>query len=202
MQRFLAAAALVFGLAGAALAQEAAQLAAPPTGAVIMLHTTMGDIEVTLDPADAPKTAAQFLQLTKNGYFNGASVYRIEPGFVIQFGDLDANLQYRDPKLPGVPLETEHNRHSRGALSFARGDDPNSGESVIFISLAQNSGLDATPGAAPNTTGYAVFAHVSAGMNVVDAIAASELAPEGGPFPGKLPKTPVIITTAEVVRGG
>src|SRR5262245_33201368 len=100
MKRFLAAATLAFGLAGAAHAQETPQVPAPPAGAVIALHTTMGDIEVTLDPAGAPKSAAQFLKLTKNGYFNGASIYRIEPGFVIQFGDLDAKLQYRDPKVP------------------------------------------------------------------------------------------------------
>jgi cyclophilin family peptidyl-prolyl cis-trans isomerase len=200
MKRFFAAAALAASLAGAAHAQQPAT--PPATGAVITMHTTMGDIEVTLDPAGAPNTAAQFLQLTKNGYFNGAIVYRVEPGFVIQFGDLDEKLQYRDPKLPGVPLETASNRHSRGALSYARSDDLNSGNGVVFISLAENFGLDATPGAPPNTTGYAKFAHVSAGMNVVDAIAASELQPEGGPFPGKLPKTPVIITKAEVTKEG
>ena len=167
-----------------------------------MLHTTMGDVEVTLDPAGAAKSAAQFLTLAKSGYFNGAIVYRVEPGFVIQFGDLDEKLQYRDPKLPGIPLETEHNRHSRGALSFARGDELDSGKNVVFISLGENSGLNATAGAAPNTTGYAVFGHVTAGMNIVDAIAGVELAPEGGPFPGKFPKTPVIVTAAEIVRGG
>jgi cyclophilin family peptidyl-prolyl cis-trans isomerase len=203
MKRFLAAAALAASLAGAAHAQEVAtQVPAPPSGAVVMLHTTMGDIEVTLDPAGAPKTAEQFLALANKGYFDGAIVYRVEPGFVIQFGDLDAKLQYRDPKLPGVPLETANNRHSRGALSFARSDDLNSGNGVLFISLDQNSGLDATAGAAPNTTGYAVFGHVSAGMNIVDAIAGVELAPEGGPFPGKLPKTPVLITKAEITKPG
>jgi peptidyl-prolyl cis-trans isomerase A (cyclophilin A) len=202
MKRFLVTAALAVGLAGAAHAQEATQVAAPPTGAVIMLHTTMGDVEVTLDPAGAPKSAAQFLQLAKNKYFDGAIVYRVEPGFVVQFGDLDEKLQYRDPKLPGIPLETEHNRHSRGAVSFARADELDSGKNVLFISLADNASLNAAEGAAPNTTGYAVFGHVTAGMNIVDAIAGVELAPEGGPFPGKLPKTPVLVTKAEVVSGG
>ena len=195
MKRFLAAAALAFGLIGAVSAQVPA-----PSGPVIGLHTTMGDVQVTLDPVGAPKSAAQFLALTKNGYFNGAIVYRVEPGFVIQFGDLDDKLQYRDPKVPNLPLETEHSRNTRGALSLARGDDPNTGKQVVFISLADNPGLDPTPGAAPNTTGYAVFGHVTAGMNVIDAIAGVELAPEGGPFPGKLSKTPVLITKAEVVR--
>jgi peptidyl-prolyl cis-trans isomerase A (cyclophilin A) len=202
MKHIFAGLAFAASLAGAAHSQEAVVPAAAPPGAVIMLHTTMGDIEVTLEPAGAPKTAAQFLALTKKGYFNGAAVYRVEPGFVIQFGDLDTNLKYRDPKVPAVPLETANNKHSKGALSFARGDDINSGKEVVFISLDQNSGLDATPGAPPNTTGYAVFAHVTAGMDVVEAIGKVERAPEGGPMPGSLPKTPITVTKAEVVREG
>jgi peptidyl-prolyl cis-trans isomerase A (cyclophilin A) len=203
MKRFLAYAAMAASLTGAALAQDVT--AQPqPAGAVITLHTTMGDIEVTLDPAGAPQTAAQFLGLVKSGHYDGAAVYRIEPGFVIQLGDLDAKLDYRAPPLPPIPLETATNKHSRGALSLAHADDPDSGQSTIFISLAENSGLDATPGAPPNTTGYAVFGRVTAGMGVVDAIAGVALAPEseGGPFPGKLPKEAVIVTQAVVVSEG
>src|SRR5262245_11215161 len=134
MRRFLTAAAVAAGLAGAAHAQEVAapQPAPAPPGPVIAFHTTMGDIEVTLDPVGAPKSSEQILTLTKKKYFDGAAFYRIEPGFVVQFGDLDAKLAYRPPKLPNVPLETSL-RHSRGALSLARGDDPNSGSATIFI---------------------------------------------------------------------
>ena len=197
MKRFLALTALAVSLTGAAMTQEPTPTP-QPAGAVITLHTTMGDIQVTLDPVGAPKTAAQFLGLVKSGHYDGAVFYRIERGFVIQFGDLDEKLDYRAPALEPIPLETATNKHSRGALSLAHADDPNSGQSTIFISLAENSGLDATPGAPPNTTGYAAFGHVSAGMDIVDAIAGVELAPDGGPFPGALPKTPVVITKAEV----
>lgn len=198
MKRFLALAALAVSLTGTAFAQEPTTTP-QPGGAVIVLHTTMGDIQVTLDPVGAPKTAAQFLGLVKSGHYDGAAFYRIERGFVIQMGDLDVNLEYREPKLPPIPLETATNKHSRGALSLAHADDPNSGQSTIFISLAENSGLDATPGAPPNTTGFAAFGVVTAGMDIVDAIAGVDLAPEGGPFPGALPKTPVVVTKADVV---
>lgn len=200
MKRLLALAALAVALAGTAMAQEPTTQP-QPAGPVITLHTTMGDITVTLDPVGAPQTAAQFLGLVKSGHYDGAAVYRIERGFVIQLGDLDAKLDYRAPKLPPIPLETATNKHRRGALSLAHGDDPNSGQSTIFISLAENSGLDATPGEPPNTTGYAAFGLVTAGMDIVDAIAGVELAPEseGGPFPGKLPKTPVVVMKAVVV---
>ncbi len=199
MKRFLAAATLALLLSAPAFAQEP-PVKPPPARPIVTLHTTMGDIQVTLEPDGAPKTAAQFLALVKGGHYNGAAVYRIEPGFVIQLGDLDAKLDYRAPKLPPISLETEHNKHSRGALSLAHAEDPDSGQSTIFISLGENSGLDATSAAPPNTTGYAVFGRVTAGMEIVDAIGALELAPEGGPFPGRLPKQSVVVTKAEIAR--
>jgi cyclophilin family peptidyl-prolyl cis-trans isomerase len=166
----------------------------------VTLQTSLGDIVVVLDTVGAPKTSAQFLKLVRSGHYNGSAFYRIEKGFVIQFGDLDAKLKYRPANLPNVPLETANNQHSRGALSLARADEPGSGHSTIFISLGENSGLDAKADAPPNTTGYAVFGHVVSGMDVVDAIAAVELAPEGGPFPGKLPKEPVVVKRAAVTK--
>ncbi len=195
------------GVASLALAASAwAQM--PPadtqtpqwTGPEVVLHTTMGDITLTLDAVGAPKTTRQFLGLVKSGHYDGAAFYRIEPGFLIQLGDLDATGEYRAPKLPAVPLETEHNRHARGAVGLAHAEDPNSGQSTFYIDLAENGGLNATPDAAPNTTGYAAFGHVTAGMEVAEAIAAVELAPEGGPFPGKLPKVPVVVTKAVVTK--
>jgi cyclophilin family peptidyl-prolyl cis-trans isomerase len=174
----------------------------PPqwTGPEVTLQTSMGDIVVTLDTVGAPKTAAQFLGLVKSGHYNGAAVYRIEPGYLIQLGDLNAKGEYRAPKLPPVELETATNKHTRGAVALAHADDPNSGQSTFYIDLSENPNLNATPGAPPNTTGYAVFGHVTGGMNVADAIAAVELAPEGGPFPGKLPKVPIVVNNAVVTK--
>lgn len=179
----------------------AAEPAAPQwTGPVVVLQTTMGDIEVTLDMVGAPKTAKQFLGLAKSGHFNGGIFYRVEPGFLIQMGDLDVNLKYRAPKLGKVPLETENNKHVRGALGMAHGDDPNSGQSTFFINVGENTGLGATAGAPPNTTGFAAFGHVTAGMDVVDAINAVERTDKGGPFPGALPKVPVIVKKAVITK--
>lgn len=228
MKRFLIAAVLGLALASPTLAQEGGPAAQPPaeatapaetpaivevrapapeepatpvwTGPEVTLQTSMGDIVVVLDTVGAPKTAAQFLKLVRNGHYNGSAFYRIEKDFVIQFGDLDAKLKYRHANLPNVPLETATNKHSRGALSLARADEPGSGQSTIFISLGENSGLDAKVDAPPNTTGYAVFGHVVSGMEVVDAIAGVELAAEGGPFPGKLPKAPVVVKKAVVTK--
>ena len=198
MKRILVLAGLLVAMSGAAFAQDD-----PPRvwlGPEVTLQTTMGDIVVTLDPIGAPKTAAQFLALARAGYFDGAGVYRVEPGFVIQLGDLDAKLEYREPPLPTVPLETATNRHAYMAVAMAHGDDPNDGRATFYIDMAPNPYLNATEGAAPNTTGYAVFGHVTKGWEVAEAIQKVELAPEGGPFPGKLPKVPIVVNKASVTR--
>jgi cyclophilin family peptidyl-prolyl cis-trans isomerase len=196
-------ASLLFAVGDAAAAQEApaAQPRAPQwVGPEVTLQTTMGDIAITLDTVGAPKTSAQFLGLVKSGHYDGAAFYRIEPGYLIQLGDLDAKLEYRAPKLPPVPLETATNRHARGAVALAHADDPSSGQSTFYIDLGENAWLNATPGAPPNSTGYAAFGHVTAGMNVAEAIGAVELAPEGGPFPGKLPKVSIVVNKAVVTK--
>jgi cyclophilin family peptidyl-prolyl cis-trans isomerase len=190
---------ILAGMAGLCVAGQARARTSPaPVAPKVTLTTTMGVIEITLDPVGAPKTSAHMLALFQSGHYIGAAIYRIEPGFLIQLGDLDANWQHRWPPRPlmgkTVELETENNRHGRGTVSLARADDPNSGQSTFYFDLADNTSLNATPGAAPNTTGYATFGRVTTGMEVIDAIAAAPRAPTGGPFPGKAPLTPITIT--------
>ena len=191
-------------LAGIASAQVPTPIPAPtPTPAPapppkVRLTTTMGVIEITLDPVGAPKTSAHMLKLFQSGHYVGAAVFRIEPGFLIQLGDLDANWQHRWAPRPlmgqTVELETANNKHGRGTVSLARADDPNSGMSTFYFDLGENTSLNATFGAPPNTTGYATFGRVTSGMDVLDAIAAAPRAPTGGPFPGKAPLVPITIT--------
>lgn len=179
---------LLFGTAHAA--------EAPPPR--VTLETTMGAITFELDPIGAPKTSAHMLKLFRSKHYVGAAIFRVEPGYLIQLGDLDKTLTYRRPPAGTVPLETATNKHARGAVALARGDDPGSGQSSFYFDLAENANLNADPKAAPNTTGYAVFGKVVAGMDVLDAIAKVELDPVKGPFPGKLPKTPIVVTAVKV----
>ncbi|MDX2235498.1 MAG: peptidylprolyl isomerase [Hyphomonadaceae bacterium] len=182
---------------GAAFAQPATPPATPPAPRVT-LETTMGAITITLDPVGAPQTTAHMLRLFRSRHYVGAAIFRVEPGFLIQLGDLDANLNYRNPPPGRVPLETANTRHARGAVALAREDDPGSGKSSFYFDLAANRHLNADPKAPPNTTGYTVFGRVTAGMAVLDRIAAVELDPTRGPYPGKLPKTPIVVTAVKV----
>ena len=188
-------------LAGTALAQTPIQPAEPVAIAPVVtqapkvfLTTTMGEIEITLDPVGAPKTSAHMLKMFQTNHFIGAAFFRIEPGFIIQIGDLDAQFKGRYPPLSPVELETATNKHAKGAVALARGDTLNSGHSSFYFDLADNPYLNADPKAPPNTTGFAVFGRVTAGWDVVEAMAKVELAPTGGPFPGKAPVVPIVIT--------
>jgi cyclophilin family peptidyl-prolyl cis-trans isomerase len=174
-------------------------ISAAPIAPKVTLTTTMGVIEITLDPVGAPKTSAHMLRLFQSTHYVGAAVYRIEPGFLIQLGDLDASWKHRWLPAPIAPnttveLETANTKHGRGTVSLARADAPNSGQSTFYFDLGENASLNATAGAPPNTTGYATFGRVTAGMEVLDAIGAAPRAPTGGPFPGKAPLVPITIT--------
>ena len=201
LRRTLFASFVVLLFAGSALAQTAAPTPPAPAPAPVpipapkvFLTTTMGEIEITLDPVGAPKTSAHMLKMFQTNHYIGASFFRIEPGFIVQIGDLDAQFKGRYPPLSPIELETATNKHFKGAVALARGDATNSGHSSFYFDLADNPSLNADPNAPPNTTGYAVFGRVTAGWEVVEAMAKVERAPTGGPFPGKAPVVPIVVT--------
>jgi cyclophilin family peptidyl-prolyl cis-trans isomerase len=193
LRRAVLAAWFTIALAGAAAAQTA------PPAPRVTLETTMGAITITLDPVGAPLTSAHMLRLFRTQFYVGKAIFRVEPGYLIQLGDLDADLVAH--RAPGdlVRLETATNHHARGAVALAHDDgNPNTGKSSFYVDLAANRHLNADPHAPPNTTGFAVFGHVTAGMDVLDRIARVPLDPAKGPFPGKLPKTPIVVTRVTV----
>jgi cyclophilin family peptidyl-prolyl cis-trans isomerase len=93
-----------------------------------------------------------------------------------------------------ITLETSLS-NTRGTIAMAREEKPVSALAEFFINLSDSNAkaLDAKPGAAPNTTGYAVFGHVTSGMEVVDAIATAPIGAGIGPFPDNYPLKAVII---------
>jgi len=166
----------------------------------VRIETSLGDVTMQLDPVHAPVTVANFLRYVNEGHFNGTVVYRVEPGFVIQAGSWDARVQVRPTHQP-IALEANNGLSNlRGSVAMARGDDPASATAEFFINLADNLALDHQSSDAGNTTGYAVFGKVIAGMDVVDRIAA---VPRGdhGPMPGAAPVEPIVIRRVFVLPG-
>lgn len=108
--------------------------------------TTGGTFNLTLFPRVAPRTVAQFEKLIRAGVFNTVYFHRVERHFVAQTAtaeDREIPLsQEQRATIKPIPLEVGALRHSRGVLSLAHGDDPNSGETSFSILLADAPNLD------------------------------------------------------------
>lgn len=209
--RSVIAACAVFLISGAAIAQDAQPQPAPvvapaapagnptPTGPRITISTSMGDITIQLYSDRAPKGAANFLRYVKEKHFDRTIIYRVAPDYVVQMGSLLANKTQRKTHPP-IALEANNglsNLHY--SVTYAHGDDPkDGGQAEFFINLRDNTGLDQDKSDKDNKTGYAVFAQVVDGMDVVDKIGA---VPVGGTWPmaGEAPLTPILIKKVSLV---
>ena len=133
-----------------------------------IITTKFGDIEVELYSDSAPKTVENFKDLTKKGFYDGLIFHRIVPGFVIQGGDPytrnTTNRRRWGTGGPGWNIKAEFNKntHTRGVLSMARSQDPDSAGSQFFIVLKDSNFLDGQ---------YTIFGKVKSGMEAVDKIA-------------------------------
>lgn len=168
MHRLFALVGLVTLIAGAAAAQDkpAAKAARAPV-AIITLDKG-GEIVLEFWPQDAPKHVENFLKLAREKFYDGQRVHRVEPNFVVQFGDPQSKtLPLNDSKMgsggPGYTIKAEFNKRpfERGVLGMARTSDPDSAGSQVYIML----------GPAPALNGkYTAFGKVVTGMGVVDQI--------------------------------
>jgi peptidyl-prolyl cis-trans isomerase A (cyclophilin A) len=138
----------------------------------VKFETSQGDVVVEATKAWAPRGVARFHELVRMRYFDEGRFFRVVPGFVAQFGvhrNYDVHDKWRKFFIIDDPAK-EHN--VRGTLAFAQ-SGPNTRATEIFISLGDNSGLDAE--------GFVPFAKVVEGMDVVDKFYAGygEMRPEG-----------------------
>jgi peptidyl-prolyl cis-trans isomerase A (cyclophilin A) len=160
---------------------------------MIRFETTLGDFTVELFEKDAPLSVANFLHYIDDGFFDGTIFHRIVPGFVIQGGGFTEDMNQKTTHPP-VKNEADNGRkNARGSLSMARTNDINSATSQFFVNLKDNDFLDHSRG----NFGYAVFARVTEGMDVIDKIAAVETARRRGH--DDVPVEPVIMKSVRRV---
>jgi peptidyl-prolyl cis-trans isomerase B (cyclophilin B) len=163
---------------------------------LVTISTSAGDIHLELDAENAPITVANFLQLAKDGYYNGTIFHRIIDGFMVQGGGLDENMA---PKPTGTePIQNEANnglKNDRGTLAMARTGDPHSATGQFFVNHKDNDFLNHTSETSQGW-GYAVFGSVIDGMDIVDQIALSTTSTVGGY--ADAPLEPTIINSVTV----
>lgn len=160
-----------------------------------VLHTTYGDITIELDADKAPKTAANFAQYVRDGFYDGTIFHRVIPNFMIQGGGFDANMEQKPTR---DPIENEAGNglsNANGTVAMARTSDPHSASAQFFINVTDNTFLDKER--AQDGWGYAVFGAVVEGMDVVNKIKAVATGTNG--FHRDVPTESVLIEKAEMV---
>ncbi len=190
----------------ASFAQDTAPAAPAPAPATeqptapaprVALTTNLGRIVIELDPVKAPKSAENFLQYVRDGFYAGTVFHRVIPGFMAQGGGFTADLQLK-PTRAAIPNEANNGLSNlRGTVAMARTNDPHSATAQFFINVVDNQRLDFVS-EQDGLWGYAVFGKVVEGMEVVDKIIAIPTGGQG-PLPSAVPMEPVIIESAELL---
>ncbi len=132
----------------------------------VVMSTSMGDIQIEVFADKAPISAENFLQYVDEGFYNGLIFHRVIPNFMVQGGGFDESMQQKNPKAP-IKNEADNGvKNKRGTLAMARTSVVDSATSQFFINVKDNDFLD--HGA--RDFGYAVFAQVTEGLDIVDKI--------------------------------
>ena len=209
-----------FFIANSVLADEAPK---------VRFTTSAGDFVVEVYPDKAPKTVENFLQYVRDKHYDGTIFHRVIDNFMVQGGGFDVKFLERKARPPVAhegreALSRGGPKNVVGTLAMARTNDPNSATTQFFINVRDNAFLDPTlipPGDpvpkfeyqgrvyentpranlvnAPQLFGYTVFGKVVSGMDVVTKIKTSPTGP-GGPFPSDVPKAPILINSATLLK--
>jgi peptidylprolyl isomerase len=129
----------------------------------LIIETTKGSVTVELRPDLAPNHVARIKELARQGFYDGVVFHRVIDGFMAQTGDPTGTGRGGS----GQKLRAEFNAepHTRGAVSMARAQSPDSGDSQFFICFDDATFLDRQ---------YTVWGRVIDGMDNVDKLARGE----------------------------
>jgi cyclophilin family peptidyl-prolyl cis-trans isomerase len=149
----------------------------------VTIETTAGTMTGELFPKEAPLHVNSFAFLASEGFYDGVIFHRVIPGFMIQGGDPTGT----GTGGPGYQVKAEFNKkkHTRGVLSAARSQSPDSAGSQFFVMHQNATHLDGQ---------YSAFGEITSGLEVVDKIVS---APTG---PNDRPRNPVSITKVTVTE--
>ena len=131
----------------------------------VTLKTTLGAIRIKMEPGWAPNHVRNFLKLTSTGFYNGTAFHRISKGFVVQGGMSNGHNSERWVH----PVKGEFRddvKHTRGIVSMARTEDPDSATTSFFLMLGDAPHLDGK---------YSAFGRVIEGLDVLDAFEKEEV---------------------------
>ena len=155
---------------------------------VLITLTDNKTMTLELFPSVAPLTVENFLKLVKNGFYTNITFHRVIPGFMIQGGDPDGTGMGGSKET--IKGEFRSNgvandlAHSRGVISMARTNAPNSASSQFFLMHDNAPHLDGS---------YAGFGIITEGLEVIDFIASTKTNSSDKPLIDRIIKEMVII---------
>ncbi|HFG6838665.1 peptidylprolyl isomerase [Acinetobacter baumannii] len=162
----------------------------------VELNTNKGRIVLELNTEKAPKTAANFLEYVRDGFYDGVIFHRVIDGFMIQGGGFDENFK---EKATRDAIENEADNglsNDVGTIAMARTQAPHSASAQFFINVKNNSFLNHNSKTAQGW-GYAVFGKVVEGMDVVEAIKGVRTGNRG--YHADVPLENVVIESAKII---
>ena len=136
---------------------------------LVQFKTNHGDFTIKLNEELAPISSANFLEYVNSGHYNGTIFHRVIPNFMVQGGGMEPGMIQKETR-DEIENEAQNGlKNVRGSVAMARTNDPHSASSQFFINVVDNDFLNHS---APTSQGwgYAVFAEVTEGMDVIDAI--------------------------------
>ena len=157
---------------------------------VVIIDTSMGKIDVELNPAKAPKTVENFLKYVHAGFYNDTIFHRVIKGFMIQGGGFDEQMNEKETRPP-IKNEADNGlKNEKYTIAMARTNVVDSATAQFFINTASNGFLNFRS-KDPQGYGYAVFGKVISGEKVVDKIESVATTDKDGMQ--DVPVTPVVI---------
>lgn len=150
------------------------------------LHTTQGDIRVSLHAKETPKTVNNFVYLSREKFYDNTVFHRVIAGFMIQGGDPKGD----GTGSPGYRFDDEpfKGEYARGTVAMANAG-PNTNGSQFFIMHADY----------PLPKNYVIFGNVTEGLDVIDRIATASVSMSPSGEMSK-PVTPVTVTSVEITE--
>ena len=164
---------------------------------MIIFNTNHGPISIELNSEKAPKSAENFLQYAKEGFYNGTIFHRVIDGFMIQGGGFEPGMSQ---KANHDPIDNEADNglsNLTGTLAMARTAEPHSATSQFFINVSDNFFLDHR-GKTAQGWGYAVFGKVVDGMDVMNKIKSCQTTSRAGHQ--DVPVDDIIIESTDVTE--
>lgn len=160
---------------------------------MVILETTLGNITIKTNPDKAPISVENFLKYIDDGFFDSTIFHRVIPGFMVQGGGFNAEMENK-PTAAAIKNEAKNGlKNNRATLSMARTSEVDSATSQFFINLSDNEFLNHSD----RDFGYAVFAEVVDGMDVIDKMATVATGSKGGHQ--DVPLEPIVIISAKSI---